>query len=62
MKFTNLHRKKGKVHMAKLLRLVDDYQEGKIDSYTVYRALDVALISHDIDSEQYMNLMDMIDD
>lgn len=48
--------------MARLLRLVDDYQEGKIDSYTVYRALDVALISNDIDSEQYMDLMDMIDD
>lgn len=61
MKFTKRYQKKGKVHMAKLLRLVDDYQEGKIDSYTVYRALDVALISNDIDSEQYMDLMDMID-
>lgn len=46
--------------MNKILNLIDQLREGSIDIFTVLRAIDVSFISNEIDSEEYMNLMDMV--
>lgn len=48
--------------MARLLKIIDDYRLGNIDTFEVQRAIDVGLMSGEIDNEEYMNLMDMIND
>lgn len=48
--------------MARIMKMIDDYRNGDVDAYTVRRAIDVTMMSGEIDEEQYMNLMDMIDD
>ena len=48
--------------MARLLKIIDDYRSGNIDTFEVQRAIDVGLMSGEIDNEEYMNLMDMIND
>lgn len=46
--------------MARLLKIIDDYRSGNIDKFETQRAIDVGLMSGDIDDEEYMNLLDMI--
>ena len=48
--------------MARLLKIIDDYRSGNIDTFEVQRAIDVGLMSGEIDDEEYMNLMGMIND
>lgn len=48
--------------MARLLKIIDDYRSGNIDRFEVKRAIDVSMMSGDIDEEEYMNLMDMVND
>lgn len=46
--------------MNKILNLIDQLREGSIDVFTVLRAIDVLFISDEINSEEYMDLMDMV--
>ena len=40
--------------MARMLKMIDEYRNGNIDVYTVKRAIDVSMMSGDIDQEEYM--------
>lgn len=48
--------------MARMLKMIDEYRNGNIDVYTVKRAIDVSMMSGDIDQEEYMNLLDMVNE
>ena len=48
--------------MARMLKMIDEYRNGNIDVYTVKRASVVSMMSGDIDQEEYMNVLDMIND
>lgn len=48
--------------MNYLKKLVSQFWEGSIDKYSVFRAIDVAFIRKEITSDEYMNLMDMVND
>ncbi len=44
------------------MKLIDEYRNGDIDSYTVKRAIDVSMMSGEIDQEEYMTLLDMVEE
>ena len=48
--------------MARMLKMIDEYRTGNIDVYTVKRAIGVSMMSGDIDQEEYMNLLDMVNE
>ena len=46
--------------MARILKIIDEFRKGDVDIFTVRRAIDVSMMSGEIDQEEYMNLLDMV--
>ena len=46
--------------MARILKIIDEFRNGAVDIFTVKRAIDVSMMSGEIDQEEYMNLLDMV--
>ena len=48
--------------MARILKIIDEFRKGDVDIFTVRRAIDVSMMSGEIDQEEYMNLLDMVNE